>query len=286
MKRFVDVLAWGFSIGLHAWILSQVLFHGAAEEQEVADPVGVAFQVVALVEAEAATVPEEEEAEEPPEALEIRPPAAEEVGFEAELVEEWSSEAESPPESAQEEPGEETPSSSSDAGQQSQTEDGPQREPADTGWAWNDAAIEALPLTLDLQDREDFLAGARHLGLRFLVYPPVRPATWLIDVPGCRPDEAVLLDPDATNRWSARGHDLTPDPYFRRIRNQAAERVGRSPVGARIVAAVPAGLDRLFLEKERSYLEGLGVRGEQVRELTARFIPAGEDWTLEITGGR
>lgn len=147
-----------------------------------------------------------------------------------------------------------------------------------------ESALRALDLILDPADHETFLAAARYLGLRLLVYPSGSQPQWVLEVDPGDLERVSRLDQLSSAALSRRAHDLTPDPFFRGVRNRAARAFGLSPVGARIVAAVPAGVDRMFLEAERAFVARLGPQATEVRRLRGRLVRAGAGWRLEILG--
>lgn len=268
VSRWLEPIAWLGSLGLHAWLLLPAMREVTASSVPSGEIHGsmVAVAVAGgIPPAAIETVAREESAEVP---LEVQPPP--DPDHEA-TGDAWAAAPSPSPGSDETAPGAApTPTPSPSAACPPPSED----------------AVRALDLVLDPGDHETFLDAARDLGLRLLIYPPLRPAPWVIEVPAGDPARAVRLGPGEVGSLSRRGHDLTPDPYFRDLRDRAAALVGLPATGARIVAAVPAGTDRWMLDAERAYLAALGPRGDQVRTLFGRLVAGSSGWTLEITGAR
>jgi hypothetical protein len=265
--RCAEPIAWLASLGIHAWLLMPVLAEmgGQSTAEE-----GAATSIVAV-----AVVGEQPQAEmpaEPQDEPEIEP---------EDLEQKMASPVELRP---ADEP--DVTKEDGDSWEESlaEPEGGGEASPA-SAMVFSDDAVRALNLVLDLSDHDLFLSAAQDLGIRFLIYPPSQSPKWVLELHGSGLESVEQVTPESLNLLSRRAHDLTPDRFFRTIRNRATQSAGFPSTGARLVAAVPAGTDKMFLAAERSYLQQAGPAAAQWRTLHGRLVGAGSTWQLEITGG-
>ncbi len=257
MQRWHDLIrecsAWGLSLAAYGIMALLILRSGgSAGEAGAARTRFVAVAPPAAQEREAPSPPTAEPA--PPPALDLTPLATKE-----------------------------TPATS-DAWDSGAAGAGPHQVPARPASSLevSEDAIRALPLELEVGEPDRFLTAAQALGLRFLVYPAGPDPAWLVELSGPRLAAARRLTAMAPGSLSRRAHDLTPHPFFRRLRDDALRRLGLPAAGTRIVAAVPGGTDRMFLAAERRFLAERGLSPEKAGTLHGRLRPAGTGWELAI----
>jgi hypothetical protein len=258
--KVAEPIAWLSSIGVHAWLLLPLFIGGDQSPTTSNEVVVMAVAVAAVddlqlrqseVEPEEVPVP----ADPPVELRPVEKPSLVEDGGDT-----WETTAEEP--------------------------EGGGVPQENQGATFSDDAVRALNLILDLSKHEQFIIAAQDLGIRFLIYPPSKKPNWVLEVKGIGLDSVAQIDPEDLGTLSRRAHDLTPDRFFRTVRNRATQSVGFSATGARLVAAVPAGTDRMFLAAERAYLQQAGASATDMTALHGRLVQDGGGWRLEITGGR
>lgn len=292
--RGAELASWGFSLTLHLAVLWPLLAQGTAEPAQAAPSAAAPLELVAEL------VPTPEPA--PPEPLPRpvqTPPPLELAAAEREAPEDApesfdpgasSAEPPSPPLESRplfaDSPAHEPQVEPLEADAAAPT---PSRDALDEGRGSqlrevSEDAIRALHLQLSVGDPDEFLEAARWLGLRFLVYPAQPEPEWMLEVSGTELERVSEVDDALLSHLSRRAQNLSAQPYFRAVRDRVARERGIAPVGVLIVAAVPGGTDRQFLDAERAFLQEYDGSVESLRRLRGRLVRTAEGgWRLEIT---